>query len=133
MAAAGRREIPRRTIGGGIRRCQTNELEKLPNVRQVISARMARWERLYHERIASFFPPSLYWRRFAAYSENSANSCFLTATEAGLSTANQQQGYSEEPEASEKRPRTGLPERGRSKTVSGSGTAPQPSGVVRAA
>src|SRR5713101_2225401 len=40
-------------------------------------ARMARWERLYHERVAWLFGRGLYWRRFGAVRENRANSCFL--------------------------------------------------------
>src|SRR5713101_2180985 len=39
--------------------------------------RMARWERLYHERVAWLFGRGLYWRRFGAVRENRANSCFL--------------------------------------------------------
>src|SRR5229473_2820718 len=39
--------------------------------------RMARWERLYHERVAWLFGRGLYWLRFAAVGENRANTCFL--------------------------------------------------------
>src|SRR5229473_2236495 len=39
--------------------------------------RMARWERLYHERVAWLFGRGLYWRRFGAVRENRANSCFM--------------------------------------------------------
>src|SRR6266851_3395838 len=41
--------------------------------------RMARWERLYHERVAWLFGRGLYWRRFADVRENRANSCFLAS------------------------------------------------------
>src|SRR5260370_39005866 len=38
---------------------------------------MARWQRLYHEPVASLFGRGLYWRRFAAVREIRAHLCFL--------------------------------------------------------
>src|SRR5260370_29781416 len=38
---------------------------------------MARWQRLYHEAVASICGRVLYWRRFAAVREIRAHLCFL--------------------------------------------------------
>ena len=40
---------------------------------------MARWQRLYHERVARIFERSLYWRRIAIVGEDWTNSCILRA------------------------------------------------------
>src|SRR5713226_1649228 len=48
---------------------------------------MARWQRLYHERVARIFERSLYWRRIAIVGEDWTNWCILRADRTRTSRA----------------------------------------------
>src|SRR5216683_606585 len=51
------------------------------------ASRMARWQRLYHERVARIFERSLYWRRIATVGEDWTNWCILRADRTRTSRA----------------------------------------------
>ncbi len=53
-----------------------NELEELLKVELQMVSRMARWQRLYHKHIASFFNRSLYWKGLATLGVRGADGCF---------------------------------------------------------
>src|SRR5260370_42230205 len=56
---------------------ETSHAQHQIQCRRAGGVTMARWPRLYHERVAWLFGRGLYWLRFAGGGENDANTCFL--------------------------------------------------------